>query len=72
MIFTTWAPMNNPNGVGDPIVLEKYDVVPRGIPGGILDKEKKVFKSDSPLDLAQVHGHKNMIRTVSLHMVSCA
>ncbi len=72
MIFTTWAPVNGPNGVGDPIVLGKYDVVPRGIPGGILDEEKEVFESDSLLDLVKVHGHKNVIRTVSLHTVSCA
>ncbi len=44
MIFTTWAPVNGPNGVGDPIVLGKYDVVPCGIPGGILDEEKEVFE----------------------------
>ncbi len=29
-------------------------------PGGILDEEKEVLESDAPLDLAKVHGHKNV------------
>ncbi len=70
MTFTTWAPVNDPNGVGEPIAQGKYDMVPRGIPGGILDEEKEVLESDAPLDLAKVHGHKNVIRAASLHTVS--
>lgn len=56
--------------LGEPIAQGKYDVVPRGIPGGILDEEKEVFESDSPLDLAKAHGHRNVTRAVSLHTVS--
>ncbi len=56
---------NGPNGVSEPIALGKYDMVPRGIPGGSLYEEKELLEGDAPSDLAKVHGHKNMIRAMS-------